>query len=239
MLQTWPGNESFHVATSLKIAKRFRYEYGLIQSGLTEIVGVDEAGRGPLAGPVVAAALAFPQEWILSGLPRKLKKVNDSKQLTAVQREELFAELTSLPGVRYAVGEVDVRMIEQINILQATHRAMNMALSGFSPLPQHALVDGLPVKTLCCPQTAIVDGDCLCYSIAAASIIAKVTRDRMMCELHKRFPMYGFAEHKGYGTPDHLAALKQHGPCEIHRMTFYPIRPRQTEFFCDEPVAKD
>jgi ribonuclease HII len=227
------------MAEQVKIPKRFRYEYGLFQSGLTQIVGVDEAGRGPLAGPVVAAALCLPHEWILSGLPRKLKRVNDSKQLTAKAREELFAELTSRNEIRYAVASVDVQMIDQINILQATHRAMNLALSQFNPFPQHALVDGLPVKTLCCPQTAIVDGDCLSYSIAAASIIAKVTRDRMMIDYHQQFPMYGFADHKGYGTPDHLAAIKQHGPCPIHRLTFYPIRPQQTEFFNDANLGAD
>jgi len=244
------------VPAPLKIARRFRYEHDLLQSGVTQIVGVDEAGRGPLAGPVVAAALMFPTDWILAGLPKKLKKVNDSKQLTAAQREELFAELTSLPEIRYSVGQVDVRMIEQINILQATHRAMNLALAHFDPerigdgpspvdndpgarmrtgrphaVRLHALVDGLFVKTLCCPQTAMVDGDCLSYSIAAASIIAKVTRDRLMREFHRQFPIYGFADHKGYGTPEHLAALKQHGPCPIHRMTFYPLRPAQAELF--------
>ena len=222
------------MAQQVKVMKRFRYEYGLFESGLTEIVGIDEAGRGPLAGPVVAAAVAFPCEWILAGLPRKLRKVNDSKQLTAKQREELFVEITSRTEIRYAVASVDVQMIDQINILQATHRAMNLALAQLNPCAQHALVDGLPVKTLSCPQTAIVDGDCLSYSIAAASIIAKVTRDRMMLEFHQQFPAYGFADHKGYGTPDHLAAIRQHGPCPIHRMTFYPIRPEQTEFFTDE-----
>lgn len=216
------------MAKEIKIPRRFRYEHQLLQSGFTQIAGVDEAGRGPLAGPVFAAAVALPTDWILGGMPKKLKKVNDSKQLTHEEREILFAELTSRPEIRFAVAHVDERMIDQINILQATHRAMNLALAQLNP--QHALVDGLPVKTLSCPQTAIVDGDCLSYSIAAASIIAKVARDRMMVEYHALYPAYGFHEHKGYGTPNHLAALKRHGPCPIHRMTFYPIRPQQTEF---------
>jgi ribonuclease HII len=219
------------MAEQVKIMRRFRHEYAVFQSGIMQIAGVDEAGRGPLAGPVVAAAVCFPSEWILAGLPRKLRKINDSKQLTHKQREALFVELTGRVDVRYAVAQVDVQMIDQINILQATHRAMNLALSQLNPCAQHALVDGLPVKTLCCPQTAIVDGDCLSYSIAAASIVAKVTRDRMMLDYHEQFPVYGFAEHKGYGTPDHIAAIKQHGPCAIHRMTFYPIRPQQPDLF--------
>lgn len=227
------------MASQVKIPRRFRYEHKVLETGVTLICGVDEAGRGPLAGPVVAAAVCFPLEWLMAGLPKKLRKVNDSKQLNAADREALFCELTTHPLVRYGVASVDVQMIDQINILQATHRAMNLAIAQLNPAPQHALVDGLPVKTLCCAQTAIVDGDCYSYSIAAASIIAKVTRDRMMLEYHQQFPLYGFHEHKGYGTPAHVAAIKQHGPCPIHRMSFYPIRPVQTEFFPDEAVAGD
>ena len=226
------------MATLLKIPRRFRYENEILKSGVTLIAGVDEAGRGPLAGPVVAAAVILPTDWILSGMPKKLKKVNDSKQLDHEEREILFAEITSRSEIRFAIAHVDERMIDQINILQATHRAMNLALAQLNPMAQHALVDGLPVKTLCCPQTAIVDGDCLSYSIAAASIIAKVTRDRMMVEYHALYPAYGFHEHKGYGTPNHVAAIKQHGPCPIHRMTFAPIRPVQTEFL-NEALGTD
>lgn len=219
------------MATQLKIPRRFRYEYDVFQAGMLQIAGVDEAGRGPLAGPVVAAAVILPGEWILAGMPRKLRGVNDSKQLNSKEREILFTELTSCPEIRYASAQVDVQMIDQINILQATHRAMNQALTQLNPFPQYALVDGLPVKTLICPQTAIVDGDCLSYSIAAASIIAKVTRDRLMVEYHQLYPAYGFHEHKGYGTPDHVAAIRKHGPCPIHRQTFSPIRPVQTDLF--------
>jgi ribonuclease HII len=180
----------------------------------------------------------LPNDWILGGMPKKLKKVNDSKKLDHEEREILFAELTSCPEIRYAVASVDERMSDQINILQATHRALNLALAQLNPLAQHALVDGLPVKTLCCPQTAIVEGDGLSYSIAAASIIAKVTRDRMMLEYHELYPAYGFHEHKGYGTPNHVAAIKQHGPCRIHRMTFARVRPVQTDFL-NEPLGAD
>lgn len=216
------------MATLLKIPRRFRYEHQILQSGVTNMAGVDEAGRGPLAGPVVAAAVILPTDWILGGMPKKLKKVNDSKQLDHEEREILFAEIISRPEIRFAIAHVDEKMIDQINILQATHRAMNLALAQLNP--EHALVDGLPVKTLSCPQTAIIDGDCLSYSIAAASIIAKVTRDRMMIDYHALYPAYGFHEHKGYGTPAHVAAIKQHGPCPIHRLTFAPVRPVQTEF---------
>ncbi|MEO7297472.1 MAG: ribonuclease HII [Verrucomicrobiota bacterium] len=218
------------MAKQIKISRRFRFENVLFQTGITQIAGVDEAGRGPLAGPVVAAAVLLPTDWILAGMPKKLKRVNDSKQLDLEEREDLFKEITSQKEVRFACAAVDEKMIDQINILQATHRAMNLALAQLDPFPQHALVDGLRVKTLSCPQTAIVEGDCLSYSIAAASIIAKVTRDRMMIQFHELFPAYGFHEHKGYGTPNHLAAIKQHGPCAIHRLTFAPVRPVQTEF---------
>ena len=223
-----------------RISRQFRFEHDLLRAGIDRIAGIDEAGRGPLAGPVVAAAVMFPADWVCGGMPKRLKKVNDSKQLTHDRREALFAELTSDPAIRFAVAQVDETTIDQINILQATHRAMNLALAKLDPAPQHALVDGLRVKTLSCPQTAIVGGDGLSYSIAAASIIAKVTRDRWMVACHELYPEYGFAGHKGYGTAAHLAAIKQHGPCPIHRMTFAPIRPAQRELFnANEPVGAD
>jgi ribonuclease HII len=160
-----------------------------------------------------------------------LKKVNDSKQLTPELREVLFAELTSRPEVRFAIAQVPEQMIDQINILQATHRAMNLALAQLDPAPQHVLVDGLPVKTMQWAQTAIVSGDALSYSIAAASILAKVSRDRLMVQLDGQYPGYGFADHKGYGTPEHVAAIKARGPCPIHRQSFSPFRPAQVELF--------
>jgi ribonuclease HII len=210
---------------------RFRFENALVEQGMTLIAGVDEAGRGPLAGPVFASAVIFPAEWILKGLPKPLKKVNDSKQLTPELRESLFAELTARPEIKFAIAQVPEQMIDQINILQATHRAMNLALAQLNPGPQHVLVDGLPVKSLSWPQTAIVSGDALSYSIAAASILAKVSRDRLMVQLDGQYPGYGFADHKGYGTPEHLAAIQTRGPCPIHRQSFAPFRPTQADLF--------
>jgi ribonuclease HII len=210
---------------------RFRFEIALLEQGKIRIAGVDEAGRGPLAGPVFAAAVILPTEWILNGMPKPLRKVNDSKQLTPELRAGLFAELVSRPEVRLAVAQVPEQMIDQINILQATHRAMNLALAQLSPTPQHVLVDGLRVRSMPWPQTAIVSGDALSYSIAAASILAKVSRDRLMVQLDGQYPGYGFAEHKGYGTPDHLAAIQARGPCPIHRQSFAPFRPAQTDLF--------
>ena len=210
---------------------RLAFERGLLAQGLTVIAGVDEAGRGPLAGPVVAAAVMFPEAWLRDGLPEALLGLNDSKQLTARKRDGYFEWLTRSSEVRFAIAESDAACIDGINILQATHRAMNQALAALAPAPQHALVDGTRVKTLRFPQTAIIKGDARSYSIAAASVLAKVTRDRLMEEHHARWPEYGFAEHKGYGTPQHLAAIAMHGPCPIHRRSFAPIRQPEPELF--------
>ena len=193
------------------------------------VAGVDEAGRGPLAGPVVAAAVVLPPEWIESGLPEGLCGLNDSKQLTEKQRERFFELLTHQPLVRRGVAQAEAAEIDRGNILQATHRAMNTALAQLDPAPDHALVDGRPVKSLAFPQTALVKGDARSYSIAAASVLAKVTRDRLMLEYHAQWPEYGFADHKGYGTPQHLSAIARHGPCPIHRRTFAPLKPVQAE----------
>jgi ribonuclease HII len=212
-------------------AATFRHELRLLERGVTRIAGVDEAGRGPLAGPVFAAAVIFPVDWMRGGLPAPLQEVNDSKQLSPEMRERLFAELTSRPEIRHAVAQVDAPMIDEINILRATHHAMNLALAQLLPAPEHALVDGLPVKTMSLPHTAIVSGDALSYSIAAASILAKVSRDRWMLELDRLYPGYGFAQHKGYGTARHLAALKALGACPIHRRSFAPLRPAAGELF--------
>ncbi|HUD47391.1 MAG TPA: ribonuclease HII [Candidatus Baltobacteraceae bacterium] len=217
-----------------RISRRFQYEVELIEQGVTRIAGVDEAGRGPLAGPVFAAAVIFPVEWIMGAFPRALRAVNDSKQLPPETRETLFAELVSRPEVCYAITQVDGQMIDQINILRATHRAMNMALAQLRPEPQHVLVDGLTVKSMSFPQTAIVAGDGLSYSIGAASILAKVSRDRLMVQLDRVYPGYGFAQHKGYGTPEHVAAINSLGACPIHRQSFSPFRPAQAEMFAEE-----
>jgi ribonuclease HII len=213
------------------LSDRFEFERVLWQKNLVRVAGVDEAGRGPLAGPVVAAAAILPAKWAEAGLPRELEGLNDSKQLTLAQREKFFALLTACGEIEFAIAEVDAAQIDEINILQATHRAMNAALAKLNPQPQHALVDGRPVKTMRMPQTAIVKGDARSYSIAAASVLAKVTRDRLMLELHAQFPEYGFADHKGYGTARHLAAIAAHGPCPIHRRSFAPLKAKEPEFF--------
>ncbi|MEY4917370.1 MAG: hypothetical protein RL616_1283, partial [Verrucomicrobiota bacterium] len=191
--------------------------------------GVDEAGRGPLAGPVVAAAAILPARWADAGLPTELSGLNDSKQLTESQREKFFTFITTCGEIEFGIAEVSPAVIDEINILQATHRAMNDALAKLNPLPPHALVDGRPVKTLRVPQTAIVKGDARSYSIAAASVLAKVTRDRLMLAYAAQFPEYGFAQHKGYGTAKHLAAIAKHGACPIHRLTFAPLKPKEVK----------
>jgi ribonuclease HII len=221
-------------AVAKMISRRFRYELELLEKGLMRIAGVDEAGRGPLAGPVFAAAVVFPAEWIRQGLPKALRSVNDSKALTPATREMLYAELTSRPEIQFGIAHVDAPLIDQINILRASHRAMNMALAKLQPPPEHVLVDGLPFHSMQLPQTAIVSGDALSYSIAAASILAKVSRDRMMIELDRSYPGYGFAVHKGYGTPAHLAALGALGACALHRQSFAPCQTSaQGELFTD------
>jgi ribonuclease HII len=214
---------------SAKFWHRLSYERELWQKGLTHVAGVDEAGCGPLAGPVVAAAVVFPCAWSEKGVVSGLLGLNDSKQLTEAQREKYYEVLTSHPEIRWAVARVEVEMIDRINIYQAAHRAMNLALDQLQPPPEHVLVDGRPVKSMRLPNTPLVKGDARSYSIAGASVLAKVTRDRLMREFDRLYPGYGFAEHKGYGTPQHLAAIQTLGPCPIHRRSFAPFRPVATE----------
>ena len=208
---------------------RFQYERGQYAAGITRLAGVDEAGRGPLAGPVVAAAAVLPRQWEVDGLPNGLLRLNDSKQLTQKIREQLFEAIRAEPGIHFGVGIIHAEEIDRINILQATYRAMNAALAQLAPDAEHALVDGRPVPTLAVPQTAIVKGDAKSFTIAAASILAKVTRDRLMVQYDKEWPVYGFAAHKGYGTAAHLAALAEHGACPIHRRSFAPVSAVQLE----------
>lgn len=219
---------------------RFRYERELLARGFGAIAGVDEAGRGPLAGPVVAAAVIFPSGWIADGLPRALWGLNDSKQLTPEERDEFFVRLTTRNEVRYTIAWSDHTLIDEINILHATFRAMNDALARLDPQPAHVLVDGNQRSSLRWTQTPVIDGDAKSYSIAAASVLAKVTRDRMMIDFDKQWPAYGFAEHKGYSTERHLAALAAHGPCPLHRRSFAPIKPAPMpvpELFNEPPRA--
>lgn len=181
------------------------------------VAGVDEAGRGPLAGPVVAAAVIFPRHSIVP------EGINDSKKLTEKQRDELREAILSFPGIRYAIVEISAEEIDRINILASTHKAMADCLKQL-PEVQFALVDGLPVKGLPVESRAIVKGDSKSASIAAASILAKTTRDALMMQYALQYPEYGFDEHKGYGTESHIEAIQKYGPCPIHRKTFSPIK---------------
>jgi len=192
---------------------------------------VDEAGCGPLAGPVVAAAVVFPQSWRETGLPGMFRGLNDSKQLSEDEREKFFDRIRSHPEIHFAVAIVDVETIDRINIRQAAWRGMDQALGELQPRAEHVLVDGLRIRWLRYPQTPLVQGDAKSYSIAAASVLAKVTRDRLMRDLDKQFPGYGFAKHKGYLTSQHSAALQKLGPCPIHRRSFAPLKPREAELF--------
>ena len=210
---------------------RFKIEREHWARGVLRLVGVDEAGRGPLAGPVVAVAVVLPREWGEAGLPEVLAGLNDSKQVKATEREAWFEVLHGNTDIDFGLGILEASEVDRINILQATHEAMRKALMGLATPADHALVDGRPVPLLGTPQTALVKGDSRSYSIAAASILAKVTRDRLMLEYHERWPQYGFDGHKGYGTAAHLAALRQHGPCPIHRQSFAPLREAQPELF--------
>ncbi|MDF3129900.1 ribonuclease HII [Kiritimatiellaeota bacterium B1221] len=203
-------------------------EHAALQSGVFRVAGVDEAGRGPLAGPVVAAAVMFPSA-CLQGEPADIiAGIQDSKVLSAKKRAQLLPEILQYPGVIVGVGCCDSTEIDQLNILRATHLAMRKALLNMKELPGLALVDGLPVQGLPTDSRSMIKGDRRCFSIAAASIVAKETRDSMMKELDLKYPEYGFAQHKGYGTRKHITALEKWGPCPIHRRSFAPVRVRET-----------
>ncbi len=193
----------------------YRYERAAWRSGLKQVAGVDEAGRGPLAGPVVAAAVILDAD-------RRIKGLDDSKRLSPARREYLFEEILERARA-VSTSIVDSQTIDRVNILEATRRAMYEALGKLSLRPDLVLIDALPLPALACPQKPLVRGDSRSASIAAASIVAKVTRDRLMLEADTRFPEYGFGRHKGYPTPEHLAALEKHGPCPIHRRTFHGV----------------
>jgi len=220
---------------------RFTHERARLAKGFTRIAGVDEVGRGPLAGPVVAAAAVFSPKLIRAGLAKPLDGVNDSKRLSEKKRELFFERLQSLEGFEFGIAVVGAEEVDRINILQATHKAMQEAVAALGQSPGYLLVDGRPVPSLGQAQTALVKGDSLSYSIAAASILAKVTRDRMMAQADAEYPGYGFAANKGYGTRVHLDALGRLGPCPLHRRSFAPIRPEpQLGLFpkSNEPVAQ-
>jgi ribonuclease HII len=191
------------------------FERSARNAGYLSVAGLDEAGRGPLAGPVVAAAVVLPNGLLIPGL-------TDSKQVPEQERVRLY-EVIRAEAVCYGVGIADERTIDLINILQATILAMERALQSLKPQPDFLLLDAISLPRVPLPQKPIIKGDCRSHSIAAASILAKVTRDRLMVELHEKYPCYNFQKHKGYGTKEHLLLLQEHGPCDAHRKTFNPI----------------
>lgn len=193
-------------------------------AGHTAIAGVDEAGRGPLAGSVYAAAVVIPREVAEEEIGNLFRGLTDSKKLTPARRAFFFRLLTEHPSIRIGIGRASADEIDSLDILRATHLAMRRAVEALVPAPDFLLIDGLPVPGLPVPARAIVGGDAASLLIAAASIVAKVSRDREMEQLDRLYPGYGFAVHKGYGTRAHLEALRRLGPCPIHRRSFSPVR---------------
>ncbi len=187
-------------------------EWSLFQQGYQLIAGIDEVGRGPLAGPVVAAAVILPEDFCILG-------VDDSKKLSEKKRDALYTQIID-NAMAYGIGIVSAEKIDEINILEATKLAMKQAVEGLTITPDYLLIDALELKDVSIPQKGIIKGDSISISIAAASIVAKVTRDRMMLEYHENYPHYGFDKNKGYGTKVHYAGLDQYGFCEIHRQSF-------------------
>lgn len=203
----------------------YRYEGQAWRSGIIRVAGLDEAGRGPLAGPVVAAAVIIDPA-------RRIRGLADSKVLPPERREELYDAIHAR-ALAVGVAVIDHLTIDRINILEATRLAMREALASLPIAPELVITDFVALPALPCPQRNLVDGDARCATVAAASIVAKVTRDRIMVDADSKFPEYGFARHKGYGTADHLAALDRFGPCPIHRRTFSGVW-RQGELFVME-----
>jgi ribonuclease HII len=207
-------------------AAPYRFEAQAWRTGLTRVAGVDEAGRGPLAGPVVAAAVVIAPD-------RRVRGLADSKVLPPERREELFARIHER-AVAVGVGIVDHLTIDRINILEATRVAMSQALAALALVPELIITDFVSLRACPCPQRNLVDGDARCASVAAASIVAKVTRDRLMRELDPEYPAYGFAKHKGYATAEHIAAIDRHGLCTLHRRSFVSAW-RQGDLFAGRP----
>ena len=191
------------------------YEDELYDKGITLIAGVDEVGRGPLIGPVVTAAVILPKNYFN-------ENIKDSKKLTEKQREKMY-EIIKRDAISIGIGIKDEKVIDEINILEATKLAMKEAINNLNVKPEHVLIDAVKLD-LSVPSTSIIKGDAKSESIAAASIIAKVTRDRMLKEIAKEYPMYDLEHNKGYGTKKHLEALKQYGPCKYHRISFAPVK---------------
>jgi len=212
----------------------FSEEQKLWQKGCEFVVGLDEVGRGPLAGPVTAAAVTvqqfpisnfqFPNKFKIQNL-KKFQDIKDSKKLSALQRERWFEFLTTHPDIKWGIGIVPEKIIDQINILEATKLAMKRAVEALKIEPDYLLLDGnFLLEDLSISQKAVTRGDEKIWSCAAASIIAKVTRDRLMEKYDAKYPVYGFKKHKGYGTAQHLVAIEQYGACAIHRLSFAPFK---------------
>ena len=206
---------------------RFFFERSLRQNGYQRVAGVDEVGRGPLAGPVIAACVILP-------IDERHRVYEDSKKLTAVRREQLFEQLLG-SGVPIGIATVWQDEIDRLNILQASLLAMKKAILQLNEAPDFLLIDGNQPVDLAIPQQSLVKGDSRSASIAAASIVAKVTRDRLMAELDRQYPQYNFSKHKGYPTSEHRAAIIRHGPCLLHRLTFRGVR----EYACRAEMATD
>lgn len=193
----------------------YKYEKELWNSGINYIGGVDEVGRGPLVGPVVTACVILPKDFVLEGL-------TDSKKLTEKKRN-IFYDYIMDHALSVSVGMMDEKVIDEVNIYEATKLAMYQAINNSKIKPEHVLIDAMKLDKLEVPSTSIIKGDAKSITIAAASVIAKVTRDRMMIELDKKYPMYGFAKHKGYPTKKHIEALQKYGVLDNYRMTFHPV----------------
>lgn len=224
-------------AEGQRLRHMLRFETELWEAGVEHIAGVDEAGMAPLAGPVCAAATILPRRYKLVGL-------DDSKKILDEDKREALASSVKRDALAWAVGWASVEEVDQLNIYHAGLLAMRRAVTGLSLAPQHLLVDARKVPQVTIPQRGIIHGDALSLSIAAASVIAKTTRDRLMRELDRKWPGYGFAEHKGYPTPDHQDALERLGACPIHRRSFAPVRktlgllPTQEELFAPAGARK-
>lgn len=199
-----------------RVQKLYCNEYEFYQKGYDFVAGIDEAGRGPLAGPVVVAAVILP-------LGFHIPKINDSKKLSAKLRDEIYnCIIKNAISIERAI--INEQTIDEINIYQATVKGMYMVINGLNPSPKAVLIDAVPLEQLTIPSLSLIKGDAISASIAAASIIAKVERDQIMNELDEKYPMYGFSQHKGYGTAQHIEAIRKYGPCPVHRKTFEPIK---------------
>jgi ribonuclease HII len=211
-----------------RLQRLHRYEDDARIQGFLLVGGIDEVGRGPLAGPVVAAC-------VVTDGPLMLRGLNDSKQVAPERRAELALAIRAR-STAWAIGEASVREIDRLNIYWASVLAMERALAALPQLPQYLLTDAVRIKSYAGPQLPVIKGDAKCATVAAASIIAKVHRDRLLVELHGRFPQYGFADHKGYATQQHIDALAKHGPCEHHRRGFWRVKAALLRFPDFEPA---